>query len=249
MGQHRGNRLNLFTSEKKPEWTKAKYLNIFGQLYSFCLKHTRSLAGQLAVTSGKGERQLGRSSSSAGITRSVKGLLSLAFLHSRHTLHMTNLFFKRKPQNPYPKNSAAAAFLLRGRLSYGLVLVWEVRKMMVFAVIGLIWKEWPVKNYTKKERNATQKWDLQHLLVPLNLLECWALASWERDTIWRRQKTKKREEILNQLKSVKCKHEKTNALWKGLKFFALFFNWQAVPPGPKNFIPGPMWTRSFSFFF
>lgn len=140
MGQHCGNRLNLFTSEKKPEWTKTKYLNILGQLLSFCLKHTRSLAGQLAVTSGKGERQLGRSSSSAGITRSVKGLLSLAFLHSRHTLHMTNLFFKRKPQNAYPKNSAAAAFLLRGRLSYGLVLVWEVRNMMVFADIGLIWK-------------------------------------------------------------------------------------------------------------
>lgn len=73
------------------------------------------------------------------MARSVKGLLSLAFLHSRHTLHMTNLFFKRNPQNSYPKNSAATAFLLQGRLSYGLVLVWEVRNLMVFAVIGLTW--------------------------------------------------------------------------------------------------------------
>lgn len=121
------------------EWTRTKYLNIFSQLHSFCLKHTCSLAGQLAVASDKGERQLGRLSSSASITGSVKGLLSLAFLHSRHTLHMTNLFFKRKPQNAYPKNSAAAAFLLRRRLSYGLVLVWEVRNLTVFAVIGLTW--------------------------------------------------------------------------------------------------------------
>lgn len=141
---------------KEPEWTKTKYLNIFSQLHSFCLKHTHSLAGQLAVTSGKGERQLGRSSSSAGITRSVKELLSLAFLHSRHTLHMTNLFFKRKPQNSYPKNSAATAFLLR-RLSYSLVFVWEVRNLMVFAVIGLTWSGMASKElYKEWEKHCSE---------------------------------------------------------------------------------------------
>lgn len=103
-------------------WTKTAYLSILSQLHLFCLKHTHSWAGQLAVTSGKGERQLERSSSSTGIARSEKGLLSLAFFHSRHTLHMTNLVFKRNPQNAYPKNFAAAAFLLRGRMSYSLGL-------------------------------------------------------------------------------------------------------------------------------
>lgn len=70
---------------------------------------------------------------------------------------MTNLFFKRKPQNTYPKNSAAAAFLLRGGLSYDLALVWEVRNLMVFAVIGLTWSAMAVKNCMRNERNAAQK--------------------------------------------------------------------------------------------
>lgn len=79
-------------------------------------------------------------SSSTGIAGTEKGLLSLAFFHSRHTLHMTNMVFKRNPLNAYPKNSAAAAFLLRGRKSYSLVLVWEVKNVMVFAIIGLTWR-------------------------------------------------------------------------------------------------------------
>lgn len=104
------------------------------------MPEAHSLAGQLAVTSGKGERQLERSSSSTGIARSEKELLSLALFHSGHTLCMTNLVFKRNPQNAYPKNSAATAFLLRGRMSYSLVLVWKVRNLMVFAIIGLTWR-------------------------------------------------------------------------------------------------------------
>lgn len=56
-------------------------------------------------------------------------------------LHMTNLAFKRSPQNAYPKSPAATAFLLRGGMSYTLVLVWGVRNLMVFAVTGLTRRE------------------------------------------------------------------------------------------------------------